>query len=95
MNGEVWVRVRSVPNRARGASALEHPHRLGLALHAAGLQLLVVEHRAVASYVARPTATPISGATTCSRDAVLIASPVRNPSPDPGSRRAAPAPHRC
>ena len=33
----------------------------------------------------RPTATPISGATDWIREAVLIASPARNPSPEPGA----------
>ncbi len=42
------------------------------------------KRRSVASYVAWPTATPISGATDWMRDAVLTASPARKRSPAPG-----------
>ena len=79
------MRVRSVPNRAREAQRLKHPHRLGLALHRRRLELLRSRTRPGSPRRwLRPTATPITGATPCSRDAVLIASPVRKPSPDPG-----------
>ena len=68
-----------------GLPRVEDPDRLRLALQRRRRRAPRSRTRAaVASYVASPTATPISGATDWIREAVLIASPRRNPSPEAG-----------
>ena len=72
-----------MPNRARAAFAWKTLTGSAFPFTVAGSNSSYSNTTEVASNVERPTATPISGATDCNRDAVLIASPANTRSPTP------------